>query len=250
VFRPLDSTTPAPLAPPAEAVPTAGALEAHGSRPPRRRRPPVDAGATPTLATANGDLAETAANESEPPRADEAEAPATGQVRARGAGNQIAINVDVPRGMGRRVNSKLIQQVAQLALSREGWSLPASLDVLIVSEEEMREINVSRRGIDEATDVLSFPLLELRPEAGLAEDFFVLPPETEVHLVDIVISFSRVESQADEAGHSRERELAFLTVHAVLHILGYEHDTEDKRRRMRRREEDVLVELGLRRNGS
>lgn len=168
----------------------------------------------------------------------------------RAADRGVDVNVVVPRGMGRRVNSKLIQQVAQLALQREGWDTPASLDVVIVSDEEMREINVTRRGVDEATDVLSFPMLEVRPEAGLAEDFFVLPPETQLHLGDIVISFSRVESQADEAGHSRERELAFLTVHAVLHILGYDHDTEDKRRRMRRREEDVLVELGLRRNGA
>ena len=166
------------------------------------------------------------------------------------ASSPIAVNVVVPRGLGRRVNSKLIQQTTLLALKREGWEQPASLDVLIVDDNEMREINATRRGIDEATDVLSFPMLELRPESGLAEDFFVLPPETQVHLGDIVISFPRVESQADEAGHSRERELAFLTVHAVLHILGYDHDTEQKRRLMRHREEEVLVELGLRRNGS
>jgi probable rRNA maturation factor len=78
----------------------------------------------------------------------------------------------------------------------------------------------------------------------------VLPPEEVTHLGDVVISFLRVESQADEAGHSRERELAFLTVHAVLHILGYDHDTDERRRQMRRREEEVLAELGLRRNGS
>jgi probable rRNA maturation factor len=170
--------------------------------------------------------------------------------RGRAASGPVAVNVVVPRGLGRRVNSKLIQQATSLALRREGWDQPATLDVVIVDDEEMRAINVSRRGIDEATDVLSFPMLELRPETGLAEDFFVLPPETQVHLGDVVISFPRVESQADEAGHSRERELAFLTVHAVLHILGYDHDTEEKRRYMRRREEDVLVELGLRRNGS
>jgi len=180
------------------------------------------------------------------PEANAQSAPARGR---RPAANPISVNVVVPRGLGRRVNSRLIQQATLLALKREGWKQPASLDVLIVDDAEMREINVTRRGIDEATDVLSFPMLELRPESGLAEDFFVLPPETEVHLGDIVISFARVESQADEAGHSRERELAFLTVHAVLHILGYDHDTEAKRRHMRHREEEVLVELGLRRNG-
>jgi probable rRNA maturation factor len=152
--------------------------------------------------------------------------------------------------MGRRVNARLIEKAVRLALARDGWSNPASVDVLIVSEEEMREINATRRGIDEATDVLAFPLVELRPGGEVAEDFFVLPPEEEPHLGDIVMSFDRVESQAEAAGHSRERELAFLTVHAALHILGYEHDTEPRRRQMRRREEEVLGELGLRRDGS
>src|SRR5207245_9167029 len=77
----------------------------------------------------------------------------------------IDVNVVVPRGLGRRVNAKLIRQATELALRRAGWDQPASLDVLIVSDEEMREINVTRRGIDEATDVLSFPLLELRPDS-------------------------------------------------------------------------------------
>jgi probable rRNA maturation factor len=165
------------------------------------------------------------------------------------AESPVAVNVLVPRGLGRKVDSKLIQRVVQLALQREGWSHPATLDVVLVGDDEMREINVTRRGIDEATDVLSFPLLELRPGAALAEDFFVLPPESALHLGDVVIAYSRVEAQALEAGHSKERELAFLTVHAVLHILGYDHDTEPRRRQMRRREEDVLIELGLRRNG-
>jgi len=148
------------------------------------------------------------------------------------------------------VNSKLIQQAVLGALKREGWEQPSTLDVLIVTDDEMREINVTRRGFDEATDVLSFPMLDLVPGQGLTQDFFVLPPETITHLGDIVISYMRVESQAEEGGHSREREWAFLTVHAALHILGYDHDTDERRRIMRRKEEDVLVELGLRRNGS
>jgi len=180
----------------------------------------------------------------------EIEAPKPAARRARAAASPIVVNVTVPRGMGRRVNSKLIQQVVLRALEREGWDRPSTVDVLIVDDEEMREINATRRGIDEVTDVLSFPLLDVQPGANLTLDFFVLPPETVSHLGDIVISLPRVESQAEEGGHSRERELAFLTVHAVLHILGYDHDTEEKRRIMRRKEEDVLSDLGLRRNGS
>jgi probable rRNA maturation factor len=170
--------------------------------------------------------------------------------RRKAAESAVTINVEVPRGLGRRINAKLIQQVVARALERDGWSKPSTIGVLVVDDEEMREINATRRGIDEATDVLSFPLLDLQPGANLTRDFFVLPPETEINLGDVVISFERVESQSDEGGHSRERELAFLTVHGVLHILGYDHDTDEKRRTMRRKEEDVLIELGLRRNGS
>jgi probable rRNA maturation factor len=214
-------------------------VESRPARRPRRRSP----------ASAEESTAESTSTDEVSP-VEPAGVSEAGRVAEASAAAEIDVNVVVPRGMGRRVNTKLIQQVTRLALQREGWDKPASLDVVIVSDDEMREINATRRGIDEATDVLSFPLLELRPDVGLAEDFFVLPPDAQVHLGDVVISFSRVESQAEEAGHSRERELAFLTVHAVLHILGYDHDTEEKRRRMRRREEDVLTELGLRRNGS
>ncbi|MPZ14537.1 MAG: rRNA maturation RNase YbeY [Chloroflexi bacterium] len=155
----------------------------------------------------------------------------------------------VPRGLGRKVNTKLIQQVVRRALERDGWSRPASLDLLIVHDDEIHDINATRRGVDEITDVLSFPLLELRPGEGLAHDFFILPPDVVPHLGDVVISYDRLEAQVEAAGHSRERELAYLTVHAVLHILGYDHDTDQRRRTMRRKEEEVLGGLGLRRNG-
>jgi probable rRNA maturation factor len=156
----------------------------------------------------------------------------------------------VPRGLGRRVDKALIQRVTRLALERDRWEKPATLDVHIVDDDEMREINGSRRGVEEVTDVLSFPLFELEPGAGIRQDFFVLPPDEQVHIGDVVISFPRVAAQAEEAGHSPEREIAFLTVHGVLHLLGYDHETVPDRRRMRRREEEVLAEMGLRRNGA
>ena len=170
--------------------------------------------------------------------------------RAKAPASLITVNIGVPRGLSRRVNSKLIDRVVQAALQREGWQTPAVLDVHIVDDEEMREVNATRRGIDEATDVLSFPLIESKPGQGVTEDFFVLPPDEAQHLGEILIAFPRVETQADEAGHSRERELAFLTAHGVLHILGYDHENDNDRRQMRRREEEVLGELGLSRNGS
>lgn len=188
--------------------------------------------------------------------AEEAEVEQLGKTpapRARGrskAVSPITVNIGVPRGLGRRVNSKLIDRVVRAAMAREGWQTPAVLEVHIVDDEEMREVNATRRGIDEPTDVLSFPLVESKPGQGVTEDFFVLPPDEVQHLGEILISFPRAETQADEAGHSRERELAFLTAHGVLHILGYDHENDEERRQMRRREEEVLGELGLSRNGS
>jgi probable rRNA maturation factor len=162
----------------------------------------------------------------------------------------VTVDVVVARGYGRRVDAKLVRQVAEKALEKNGWTDPALLDIELVSDADIREINATRRGIDEVTDVLSFPVLELRPGEGLKEDFFLLPPDATTHLGDVVISVERFEQQADEAGHSRQRELAFLTVHGVLHILGFDHETDEERRTMRRHEEDVLSELGLRRDGS
>jgi probable rRNA maturation factor len=162
----------------------------------------------------------------------------------------VVVDVQVPRGMGPRVDKKLVQRAVQLALQRAGWERPATLDVHIVTDDQMREINATHCGVDQPTDVLSFPLLDLAPDKGLTQDIFVLPPEQEPHLGDVVISLDRVDLQAQAGGHSRERELAFLTVHGVLHILGYDHDTMPARRAMRRREEEILGELGLRRNGT
>src|SRR5205823_13804400 len=79
----------------------------------------------------------------------------------RGAtASPITVNVDVPRGLGRRISAKLVQQVVQRALEREGWDQPSTIDVVFVDDEEMREINATRRGIDEVTDVLSFPMVD------------------------------------------------------------------------------------------
>ncbi|MBM2809889.1 MAG: rRNA maturation factor [Chloroflexi bacterium] len=273
--EPVDSL-PAPDPIPVEVVAGVSALGTGESdaRPPSRRRggrgrsrkPVVDgplvqpsAVATPMLEiwAVTDEPPTTSPQTDAPPLTDEAVAPTEAaptprrrSARATEAASPVGVNVSVPRGLGRKVNSKLIERVVRRAIEREGWDQPASLDVLIVGEDEMREINATRRGIDEATDVLSFPLLDLRPRKGLSEDFFVLPPEETLHLGDVLITFTRVESQALEGGHSVERELAFLTVHGVLHILGYDHETESERREMRHREEDVLADLGLRRNGA
>jgi probable rRNA maturation factor len=166
-----------------------------------------------------------------------------------GGGNlPSGVIVAVPRGWARKISAKLVRSVVERALETEGWTKPSTLEVHMLRDGEIREVNATRRGIDEATDVLSFPMLEMKPGGVVAQDFFVLPPDSPVHLGEVLVSVDRVESQAKDAGHSTDRELAYLTVHGVLHILGYDHEIEAERRAMRKREEEVLVGLGLRRD--
>jgi probable rRNA maturation factor len=106
----------------------------------------------------------------------------------------------------------------------------------LVSDSTIRELNASHRARDSVTDVLSFPLLA---------PGFVVPEGEPTNLGDVVISYPRAVAQADEYGHSVEREVAYLVAHGVLHILGYDHEEESERERMRRKEEEALQPLGF-----
>lgn len=233
---PAGDEEPRPSTEAAEAVTLSGEVAA-----PRRRRPPRGRG----RARRKEDASEPTGPKNAEPSPDQHALVASAAAEETEAPALLAISVLVPRGWARRMNATLVQAVVERALRLEQWDRPAAIDVLMVRDDELREVNATRRGIDEPTDVLSFPLVELKPGVGLAHDFFVLPPEATLHLGDVVLSVDRVEAQAREAGHSPERELAYLTVHGVLHILGYDHDTEVDRRRMRKREEEVLGGLGL-----
>ncbi len=113
-----------------------------------------------------------------------------------------------------------------------------SISVHLVGDDAMRTLNRDHRDIDQTTDVLSFPLHDPN---GMR---FVLPPEHAVNLGDVVVSWPRVQAQAEEFGHAPRRELAYLIAHGVLHVLGYDHQVEADRQRMRAREEEALAELG------
>jgi probable rRNA maturation factor len=129
----------------------------------------------------------------------------------------------------------------ELVTSLVRHELPAgsyTISVHLVGDEAMRTLNRDHRDIDRTTDVLSFPLHDPN---GMR---FVLPPDHAVNLGDVVVSWPRVQAQAEEFGHSPRRELAYLIAHGVLHVLGYDHEVEPDRRRMRAREEEALAELG------
>ena len=140
----------------------------------------------------------------------------------------------------------LIRHTILETLDYEGMENDAEVSVTFVDDEGIRELNKKFRGMDKPTDVLSFPLLDYEGESE--EPFF---DELCHNLGDIVISLERAMAQANEFGHSFEREVAFLTAHSMLHLLGYDHVNGGiESVRMREKEEAVLTQMGLKRNSS
>lgn len=157
--------------------------------------------------------------------------------------NYIPITADVP-GVNESQRA-FIRKVIRTALAAEGMTLPCEVDVLVTSDEGIHQINLDMRQVDAATDVLSFPEFELRPgELPGEED--ADPGTGLIPLGDMVISMEHVTAQAKEYGHSNRRELGYLVVHSVLHLLGYDHlDEGPQKAQMRSREEAILTELGI-----
>ena len=141
----------------------------------------------------------------------------------------------------------LLEKVIPAALAAEGVGFPWEVDVLFTDDEGIRTINREQRGVDAPTDVLSFPMFPLEPGAPPTLEQVEADPGTGlVPLGDMVISMERVAAQAKEYGHSKRRELCYLVVHSVLHLLGYDHlDEGPMKREMRAREEAILEELGI-----
>lgn len=137
--------------------------------------------------------------------------------------------------LGRDIWEVIIAKVLQTAACLNDVREDAEISVLLCDDEYIHYLNREYRGVDRATDVLSFALNEGDNEV----------PEEILLLGDVVISVNKVEEQANEYGHSWDRELAYLTVHGFLHILGYDHMVEEDKIRMREEEERVLEELGL-----
>ena len=130
-------------------------------------------------------------------------------------------------------------EAAVLCVEKEQLE-PAAMEISLtfVNGEEIREINRTYRNVDSVTDVLSFPMIE---------DFNDIIEEEEILLGDVVINMDRVKEQAEEFGHSLEREAVYLLVHSVCHLLGYDHMEEDDKIEMRAREEEIMTLLDLER---
>jgi probable rRNA maturation factor len=139
----------------------------------------------------------------------------------------------------------LIRAAVKRTLDTAGFAHAATLDILLTDDDGIREHNRAHRGIDAPTDVLSFPLLEyerpLAPIHGAADS----DGAGGLLLGDIVISLERVREQAAQYGHGFDRELGFMVVHGVLHLLGYDHVTGEGEAEMIAMQESVLAALGL-----
>lgn len=147
---------------------------------------------------------------------------------------------------------EIIRDVVLKALEAEGCPYEAEVSVVLTDNREIQALNREYRGIDAPTDVLSFPMLEFDTPSDFSqveehvEDCF--NPETgELILGDIILSVDKIREQAENYGHSQERELAFLVAHSMLHLCGYDHMEDEERREMENKQEKILKLGGYRR---
>ena len=147
--------------------------------------------------------------------------------------------------------SAIIRKCIQSTLDAEGINVDCEINVLVTNDRGIRAINNASRNIDKATDVLSFPMFHL--EAGNPPQNWdeYLDMETDLcPLGDMCISLERATAQAKEFGHSVKREVGYLTIHSMLHLLGYDHlDEGEQKKQMRAREEAIAETIpGMSRN--
>lgn len=143
------------------------------------------------------------------------------------------------------------KQVIETVLDQEQCPYEAQVSLLLTDDESIRKANREFRGIDRATDVLSFPMVDFPAPASYdfleSEDTCFHPETGELLLGDIVISIPRALEQSREYGHSMKREYAFLIAHSALHLLGYDHIDDTERSIMEEKQEKALHTLGIER---
>ncbi len=139
--------------------------------------------------------------------------------------------------------TNVITRCIEATLSAEGINIPCEINVLVTNNKAIRAINAASRGIDKSTDVLSFPMFDFTPGKPPASWDGFLDPETQMcPLGDMAISLETAAAQAKEFGHSLRREVGYLTIHSMLHLLGYDHmDEGSQKAAMRAREEAIAA---------
>ena len=154
----------------------------------------------------------------------------------------MEINVLIDEGLEGCLDVAWLESVAVEVLLAEGTDPGSELGLVITDQEKIRELNLVHLGEDEPTDVLSFPML---PDSGdeAESGTFVTPPDGIAHLGEVIVSYPQAVIQAEERGHSVQKEVATLVIHGVLHLLGYDHDEPEREGRMRAIESEVLARI-------
>lgn len=163
--------------------------------------------------------------------------------------NNIVITFQVEKGIRRLPLWLHLKKCIEATLAEQRVPVPCEINVLVTDNQTVRAINRAYRNIDKETDVLSFPMFQFEPGKLPANITDYLDPETGLlPLGDMAISYEKAEAQAAEFGHSVKRELGYLTIHSILHLLGYDHvDEGPMKKQMREREEAICRKIDLER---
>lgn len=154
--------------------------------------------------------------------------------------HEILISRRIP-GLGHNESAALIKKAVNMALDVEKIDVPCIVSVMLTDDDGIREVNREFRNVDSATDVLSFPMNELVPGEFCADGCERDMDTGAVMLGDMMISVPHCEKQGEEFGHGYKREIMYLTVHSVLHLLGYDHvDEGEMKKQMRAREKEIM----------
>jgi probable rRNA maturation factor len=150
--------------------------------------------------------------------------------------HNIYVNIEAP--YRRRLAQKWLREVVDITLSTQKINRPVELSLLVTGDDEVHKMNREYRGIDATTDVISFALSENTDDTE-----FITPPDGVSRLGEIVISYPQAVSQARENRQPVKSELAWLVVHGLLHLLGYDHQDDESEAAMRKREDHILREI-------
>ncbi|NMA83300.1 MAG: rRNA maturation RNase YbeY [Epulopiscium sp.] len=145
---------------------------------------------------------------------------------------------------------KMIEHITETTLEEEEYPVSVEVSITFVSDEEIRDLNKEHRGIDQVTDVLSFPMIDFTEGYCSFDeienlDDYVNPDTEELILGDIIISLDKAQEQSIAYGHSFEREIGFLVTHSLLHLIGYDHLEHKEEKVMEEKQEIILQKVGL-----
>lgn len=153
----------------------------------------------------------------------------------------MEIDIQIEKRFQDYLEPDWLKQVVEQCLTIQNISSAVELSLLVTDDETIQKLNQTYRGVDEVTDVLSFALMERKPDDDSPP--FVMPPDGILRLGEVIISYPQTVRQAEENQQKVEKELALLIIHGVLHLLGYEHDEPVREQEMRELEERILSEV-------